>query len=456
MAVWSTTNVREITKSKRIDSEFFHPKYLLAETLVNSLEDVIPLGQIGKFKIGPFGSAFHVKNYDKTSEYRYIRGKDVKPFQLLNDDNVYMPEKDFIRLSKYAVQEDDLLISVVGTLGNVAIVPDDVKGIFSCKSTIFRDSTVLPTYLLAYFNTKYGKECLLRRQRGAVQTGLNKEDLKTVPVPVFNDEIQKQIGGKVKKAISLERKSQYLYQQATALLEKELGLDIITFEKPTSYTSSFSEVVNGSRLDADYFQPMYNQLLNRLSKFELRTINYLSDKLETGVYSPSYSSKGVDYIRGTNISADGTIKRDDLLKTNVVIPTIQNTAIKDDILVTRVGSIGVCGIVLSENISIYSDNLIRIRIRESNKNLISAKYILLFLQSRYGQMLMTKYSGGSVQQRLNQSMLNKIPIPVISYSKQLEIEELYVASIKESTKSKQLLEQAKYEVEELIEAAGTK
>lgn len=187
MAVWSITNVVEITRNNRIDSEYFHPSYLEAEEKVLSVQNK-RLGHVGEFLIGPFGSAFHVSNYTLYSPYRYIRGKDVKPFTLLDDDSVYMPEKDYKRLEKYAVETNDLLISVVGTLGNVAIVPPDVKGIFSCKSTVFRNSKVDPYYLLAYFNSIYGKSCLLRRQRGAIQTGLNKDDLKTVPVPMFSEE----------------------------------------------------------------------------------------------------------------------------------------------------------------------------------------------------------------------------------------------------------------------------
>lgn len=452
MAVWSITNTVEINKNKRIDSEFFHPNYIHAEKLVSCQKKVLPLGKLGNFIIGPFGSAFHVQNYDSNSDYRYIRGKDVKPFTLLDDDNVYMPYADFARLKRYSIQENDLLISVVGTLGNVAVVPKGIKGIFSCKSTVFRDSSIDPYYLLAYFNSKYGRECLLRRQRGAIQTGLNKDDLKTVPVPTFEDEIQKEIGNNIRLSLGLNEQAKALYKQASNLLVQELGLDKTEFTKPKSYTAKLSDAIYGNRFDADYFQPQYVQLLNHLTQFEVKEISHFSEKLETGIYSSSYSlDQGIDYIRGTDIMSNGTINANDLLKTNVILPNKQNSVIKDDILVTRVGSIGVCAIVLNENKAIYSDNLIRIRINQSNKSKISAKYLLLFLQSKYGQMLMTRLSGGSVQQRLNQSMLKKIPVPIIDYNIQLRIETLYNNSILASNQSELLLSKAREKVEQLIE-----
>ena len=124
MAVWSLSSHKEIRSNRRIDSEFFRPEYLLAEQRVRAC-DALELGRIGGFVPGPFGSAFHVQNYDFKSPYRYIRGKDVKPFFLLNDDNRYIPGSDFDRLRQYEVRKDDVMISVVGTLGNVAICTEE-------------------------------------------------------------------------------------------------------------------------------------------------------------------------------------------------------------------------------------------------------------------------------------------------------------------------------------------
>ena len=259
MAVWSETNVTEVNKAKRIDSEYFHPDFIAAEAKVIA-QQTKPLGLLGKFLIGPFGSAFQVSNYDPNSPYRYIRGKDVKPFQLLDDDSVYMPPSDFFRLEKYAVQTDDLLISVVGTLGNVAVVPEDVQGIFSCKSTVFRDATVDPYFLLAYLNCRYGRSCLLRRQRGAIQAGLNKEDLKSIPIPQISESKQILIGNLVKCSLVKSNQSNTLYLEAQSLLEKELGFDKLVLEKPKSYETTFSEVMDSRRIDSEHFQVKYFQI----------------------------------------------------------------------------------------------------------------------------------------------------------------------------------------------------
>ena len=45
-----------------------------------------------------------------------------------------MDGEDFNRLSKYSLKADDILVSVVGTLGNACIVSEkDLPAVFSCK-----------------------------------------------------------------------------------------------------------------------------------------------------------------------------------------------------------------------------------------------------------------------------------------------------------------------------------
>ncbi|RIA09369.1 type I restriction modification DNA specificity protein [Flavobacteriaceae bacterium MAR_2010_72] len=450
MGTWNTTNLSEI-EFQRIEAEFYQKKFINAKIIAGDKS-------FKTYGIQVIHPAEVKRIYSKTGELQIVLAQNVRDNVMDWTGSRFMDKSMLHLIARNKLEEGDVLVTRSGAnYGQTSVITIEPKqgDLFACADVLILKSGNIGGPLLSTFlNTTVGKLLMVRGVYGAGQPHVAPSYISHIPFPEFLLSAKDEINNIIYKSRRLQQESQALYQQATTLLEKELGLDKITFDNPKSYTTSFSEVVIGARVDADYFQPIYSQLLSKLSKFELRTINYLSDKLETGVYSSSYSNQGVDYIRGTNISTNGTIIREDLLKTNVVVPNIHNTAIMDDILVTRVGSIGVCGIVLSENQSIYSDNLIRIRIRETNKSLISAKYILLFLQSRYGQMLMTKFSGGSVQQRLNQSMLSKIPIPVISHSKQIEIEELYVESIKTSAKSKQLLNQAKNRVEELIEEAA--
>ncbi|MEA4920772.1 MAG: hypothetical protein VB078_07620 [Clostridiaceae bacterium] len=449
MAVWSVTNAVEITKNHRIDSEFFQPFYIQAEEKVLASFENKKLGELGDFLIGPFGSAFHVSNYDPTSPYRYIRGKDVKPFTLLDDDSVFMPERDYKRLEKYAVLPDDLLISVVGTLGNVAIVPENIRGIFSCKSTVFRNSKVDPFYLLAYFNSKYGRDCLLRRQRGAIQTGLNKDDLKTVPVPVFSKE-ENYIGNLIRNSLQLVENSKELYSQAQELLDNELGLTNLILDKPKSYETSFNEVVNGCRVDAEYYNPQAKEIYKLPCFDNSKAIKEIFNILR-GQTPAKYFTEGTPVLKTKNIRTpifdDSKISDyTDLSSKNVIINN------KDLILAAMgVGSLGRISYVFDDSSKSIIDGTLRI-LRAKEGYELDIIPSLLFLTSEYGQILIYKGVIGSTGIiSLPENHLKNIFIPIIDRNIAKEISNLVIKSYQAKKESEQLLEQAKRKVEELIE-----
>ena len=202
MTVISIFDSSELEATQRIDSEYYDPKYLNLENKILKTKSYDYWGNLdGDFITGPFGSEFKVENYVQNESFRYIRGKDVKEFFVLDNDNVYVPKKDFERLRKYSLKTGDVLISVVGTLGNCAIVDSKMpSSIFSCKSTVFRPKKINPFYLIAYLNSEYGKILLERRVRGTVQTGLNMSDLKSLPIFLPDEKTQTDVADLIIKA----------------------------------------------------------------------------------------------------------------------------------------------------------------------------------------------------------------------------------------------------------------
>ena len=181
----SEVSIHGLDYSERIDAEYYKKIYLKLESLILSKENDA-MGNTAKFLIGPFGSAYDTSNYVDVPDYRYVRGQDVKPFMLNDVEPRYMAQNDFERLKKYALLPNDILVSVVGTLGNACIITEKyLPAIFSCKSSVIRTETVNPYYLICYLNSKYGHTLLLRNARGAIQQGLNLDDLKTLHIPLF-------------------------------------------------------------------------------------------------------------------------------------------------------------------------------------------------------------------------------------------------------------------------------
>lgn len=202
------------------------------------------MGDAADFLIGPFGSAFTVNNYTDVEDYRYIRGKDVKPLMLMDNDNVFMPEADYRRLERYALREDDVMISVVGTIGNAALVTaKDLPAIFSCKSSVVRPEKLNPVFLTVYLNCRHGRNLTLRKERGAIQKGLNLDDLKDVLVFEPSQGFQCVVEQTFRGALDLTEQSKGLQEQAEETLLEALGLADWTPPEPLSYSARSSDAL---------------------------------------------------------------------------------------------------------------------------------------------------------------------------------------------------------------------
>lgn len=222
----SVVNFQEIKKIQdfRIDAEYYRAEILKNISLLDKKDNTV-LSNLASFVIGPFGSTVTVEQYVPCSNFRYVRNKNINDFQISNDEQAYIPEQVYRALPQFHIKENDLLITVVGTLGKVALATKkDVSSIFSCKSTIIRAKKIDPFYLLAYLNSNVGRLFALRGVRGAIQQGLNLSDLKGIKVFLPAEDFQKTIRATVSKSFVFTTEAGTLYSQAEQFLLSELGL----------------------------------------------------------------------------------------------------------------------------------------------------------------------------------------------------------------------------------------
>src|SRR3989344_3558024 len=223
---YSVVNYKTVKENSdfRIDSEFYHPVILNRLDLIDHKSNDLLINLV-KFIVGPFGSTVTVDKYIEESGYRYIRNKDINDFVISDNDPAFIPENVYEPLKQFHIQQDDLLLTVVGTLGKVAIAQEkDMRSIFSCKSTLLRMKKLNPFYLLAYLNSPTGQIFSLRGKRGAIQEGLNLSDLKDIKVFIPSVDFQNKIESLVRQSFNLVNRSKSLYLQAEQLLLSELGL----------------------------------------------------------------------------------------------------------------------------------------------------------------------------------------------------------------------------------------
>ena len=136
-------------------------------------------------KAGPFGSALKKESY--TNFGFRIYGQEQVIAGTLSVGDYYISDTKFSQLSSCAVEPGDLLISLVGSIGNTLVVPDEFEpGIINPRLIRIRTNKDLlaPLYLQWVLKQDSLQNVLGRRSHGGTMPVLNASMLKELRIPV--------------------------------------------------------------------------------------------------------------------------------------------------------------------------------------------------------------------------------------------------------------------------------
>lgn len=454
MAVWNKINLTDI-RPDRCDAEYYRKDYENNLETLKSTGDTVTLGKL--FKIVDRGDK---ADYQVVGPIPVLRSVNVRGLGYNDTRQEYVTEKFYKERKRGQVLKDDIIITSTGTgtLGRTSIWYKNYKAFNVPENSFLRGPINIDPYLIAaYFNTDYGIHQLFQHQRGSSgQLHLYPVDIKRMLVPKCLFPFEHEIGNYLREAFKLEETSQNLFQEATNILEQELGLNDISFEKIRNFTASFSEIASTRRMNAEYFSPLIKDILNLPFLKEARPLSSLF-KIVRGISPSSYIENAVPVIKTKNIRLP-EIDRDrisDCVKSAKDFTTVQ----ENDLLLASmgVGSLGRMSYIHLLEKEYIVDGTIRIL---RKKNDAPANYeipTLLFLSSKAGQELIYRGIVGSTGIiSLPDEFLNRIPVPKFSKELALKVSEMVKQSMVAKKQSKDLLTLAKNRVVEIIEEAATK
>ena len=146
------------------------------------------------FKAGPFGSSVKKENYI-ASGYKVYGQQEVLSGNI-NAKDYYIDQKAFERHKSCSVQEGDILITMMGTVGKIFVIPADYEpGIINPR--LMRISLdrkqVDPEFVKVFLETPKLQNLFERRSHGGTMPGLNASAIGSITIPVPDLNIQKYI-----------------------------------------------------------------------------------------------------------------------------------------------------------------------------------------------------------------------------------------------------------------------
>ena len=444
---YSIVNYSQIDKSLfRLEAEFYNSNSLL-NVYCFSGEEIIDFVQYGTSK---------ELNEEKRG-FPTLRLNEFDSF-FIKSPQKYCDKIDDDTFQSLALKKGDVLICRTNgnpkLVGKSAVVPEDSDYAFA--SYLFRirpkEEKLLPTTLVTYLNSSIGRSEIEKHLMVSNQANFSPAKFREILIPQFGEGIQSNVDKSIWESFSKHSKSKQIYAQAQTFLLSELGLAAWQSKHQLTFIKNHSETEEAERLDAEYYQPKYEEIDAVLIKLNAKPIGFYEFlDITTGQYCPNYvtSDEGRPYLRGTDLAV-GSIEIDNLFCIKPEDQIQSKQAQEGDVVVTRVGTIGLSARIPEEcDGGTISDNLIRIRTLDKSK--IDSYYLSCFLGSEIGKSLMLRNARGSVQQRLNQETLKEILLPIPEMEVQSKIKDTIIESFNLRKQSKYLLECAKRTVEIAIE-----
>lgn len=246
----------------RIDSEFFKKEYLEYDNMINKL---------GYHYINDFATVtdgIHESiQFDENSNINLISAKSPKQNVFDLSGNGYISNIQHEKNPRTALKDKDVIISTVGTIGNCAVVNKTILPA-NCDrhvGIIRVYNNFSPYYLSTFMLTKYGLSQSIRHSTGNVQLNLFIYKIKNIKIPNAGIKFQKIIEKAVINAHELLDQSTKLYKQAEDMLLFEIGFKENELNNKNISVKTLSSSFNATgRLDAEYYQPKYDEIIKKL------------------------------------------------------------------------------------------------------------------------------------------------------------------------------------------------
>lgn len=205
----------DVSKTGRLDSEYYQKKYDLIEEKISHLE-TLQISEIGKLNDKNFSP-------EENAEYKYIALADIGSQGEISSCTLAKGSELPTRARRIVHKGDVLVSSIEGSLQSCAIVPSEFDGaLCSTGFYVIEPETMNAETLLILLKSENIQLLLKKGCSGTILTNISKEEFLKIRIPVLSAEIQSKIASLVQSSFSCRAESRQLLQNAKTLVEQEI------------------------------------------------------------------------------------------------------------------------------------------------------------------------------------------------------------------------------------------
>lgn len=454
---YSIVDYKKIDLGNRIDAEYFKPEYLKIENRLRK-KNISPLSDLCKLTSSAFyPAATELYSSGDVPFIRCVDCIDNVVITSLQDESFAKIPQSFANGYKNIkkLNKEDIVITKVGSPCFASIIYDiDKVALSRTVLGVTKIQDIDPYYLTVFLRSKYGFDQLYRERELTIQYQLTLDRVGNISVyKPFDKSLELLIAKLLKLSLEKNRLAVTAYSQAEQILLAELDLSNWKPKRRFSFVKKYSDTQSSSRIDAEYFQLMYEEVVNAITSIKGHSFlgNLVSIKkcIEPG--SEAYQESGIVFLRVSNLSKFGMKDGNQRYLSEELYNTlIQHQPKRGEILLSKDATPGIAYYLKDEpEKMIPSGGILRLTVEDEDR--LYPEYLTLVLNSVIVQKQIERDAGGSIINHWRVDQVKNTLVPVLPAEIQMKIAKTVNDSFCNRELSKRLLELAKRGVELAIE-----
>lgn len=363
------------------------------------------------------GFAFKSREY-VSSGIRIIRIANVQDGYISDELPQFYPDESISMFEKYLLHENDLLISLTGNVGRVALLPSAMlPAALNQRVACLRTHNVNKKYIYHFLQNVVFKQDCIDASTGIAQLNLSTEWLKEYKILLPPISCQKKI------VDELDRINELIEVKRSQLADLDLLAQSLFYEM--------------------FGEPFLNPM-----GWDIKAFGDLTDSINYGTSLPATEGGRYPYLRMNNLTDNGYLDLSNLKYIDIPDEDVDKCLVKDgDILFNRTNSrekVGKTALYDREDNMVIAGYIIRVR---ANRNRLNPVFAVRYMNMPELKNHLRKICRGAVNQaNINSKEMAAIPFLVPP----IELQNQFAAKIKTIEEQKTRIDSSLTDLQTLL------